>query len=548
MNDLGSLLMAVYAGRTDVHGVQTAKVWMGDDGVRHREASWLEKSEPVTDALVEHHLAGRTTIGVYLLRQDSTCAFAVWDFDGGDKASVHLVWRVLTDAGIDALLFDSGKKGYHLVSAFAEPVPGTVAHAFARTIWQRAGAPEKVEAFPKQGTVTPERPFGNLIKLPLGIHRATGRRCALLTADFVPVIEGTEADELRGLRRVLRTTIDAIVGDVPEPLATRGSVNGRSSPVSTSFVRVPYPCFADLSTARYRDGERNTLLFTLTKHLHRQGQPQAFAELVAAAQGARCVAGDGRTPAPYPDTQAVVENVYQHGYTSLGCEEPAMRAFCKGAVCALYQRDESVIQPAKRESEEDDTPRPSDRTVTLENVIQIGWEEPEYEITVCGTRIARITTTELDSWPRFRKLVMAPLRFIPELPRVGGMRVEDVWRSLVNSALETSVLEERPGNTSSGADVIDLALDWLRHGADVSEKRADVLTGALWRDTDTEGRTWVYFTARYLLAAIRGRSGPLTSRELYDALRRVGGGGINVRVGERSRWLWRLPAEVIADA
>lgn len=543
MSELGQVLLSVYGGRTDVHGVQTAKVWIDEAGERHKDATWLEVDQAVTDDLVDRHLAGKTTIGLYLLRPDSMCAFCVWDFDGGDKASVELVRRVLREREIDHLLFDSGKKGYHVVAVFAAPVAGDIAHRFARAILDAAGTPEKVEAFPKQGTVTPERPYGNLIKLPLGVHRATNRRCALLSDTFTPVIEGTETDELAGLRRVPVKVVTEIAGTAPAAPSYTNGVHGHSV-TSSGFVHVPYPCFADLSTANYGDGERNALLFTLTKHLQRQGQPRAFAELVVGTQAGRCLK-DGR-PYPYEEWPGIVDRVYTQGFTSMGCEDSAMRGFCKGAICPLYQRLHDV--PPATNPDPDAPEQPANRLVSLENLLQIGRDEPQYEVTVCGQRIEGLDADTLFSWTVFSKTVMARLRFIPELPSVRGTKQTEVWRALVNDALSASILEERPGNATEGADVVDAALDWLRHSATLSENRADVFKGALWQGEDGNGVIQTYFVPRFLLQGIRGRIGPISNRSLYDGLRRnCGASGTNIRIDKQTAWVWCIPADVLAQ-
>lgn len=566
MSKLAASLLGVYAGRRDVYGRQRVRVSLDEvTGRPAREATWVEVKEPLTTALVEQHLGGTVTLGVYLLCQDSSCAFAVWDIDSGEPATTQLMMRVLREHGIDYLLSASGRKGWHLTVAFAEPVPGATAYGFTRALWEEAGRPDRVECFPKQGVITPERPYGNLIKLPLGTHRATGRRATLLTDQFEPLIEGTEIDQLEGLARVNLALVQKLAATHSTSGARYDSADFRGPPhkadgarsvTSSGFVPAPYPCFAALSTARYREGERNTLLFTLSKHLANQGQPRAFTELVAERQAGRCVAADGRTPLPLAEWAQVVDSVYSRGYSSFGCEEPAMQRFCQGRICPLYQRQHTptlstVAGESKRESSgttanpDPDAPEETrDYIVRLEDLTQVGVEEPEYEVEVLGHRVTSLTTDHLHSWPKFSKAVTGILRRVPELPRVRGMRPEDVWRALVNEALATSTLEMRPDNAGSGADIVEAALGWLKHGT-ASEERSDLWKGASWDRAEPDGTVYRYFVPRFVVQVIRGKVGPVTQIQLYGLLRRQGASGVNIKVDRHQVWCWRIPMSVL---
>lgn len=532
---LATALLSVYAGRRDVYGRQRVEVAIDDtSGEPHRTVRWSTGlTGPVTEALIEQHLAGAVTVGLYLLGSDSTARFAVWDLDSRDRVLVSVMRRACDELGVDVLLTDSGSKGYHLVAAFAEPVPGDVAYRFARAVWEAAGRPERVDVFPRQGAVTPERPYGNLVKLPLGIHRATRQRCAILTVDLQPVAEGTEIDELDGLRRLPPALVREIAGrsSTPERAIT---TSAGGTPTASGFVHTPYPCFAELSTASYGQGERDVLLFTLTKHLRQQGQPRQFADLVVSTQASRC-------RPPFGEWAEKVESVYTRGYSSFGCEEPAMARFCAGVRCPLYQRRHGEVTAATPDL--DAEALPEGYVVRLGDLRQLGREEPVYELDVCGQRIGGLTVEQLLSWPRFTRAVTAALRFVPELPKVRGLRSEDVWRSLVNDALATSTLEERPGDAATGAEAVQAAIDYLRHGVDVSPERADVLKGAAY--DDGEYRSWL---ARFMHPVVRAKAPQITQRELYNLLHAaLGVRGANVKIAKQSTWVWRVPLDALEN-
>ena len=52
--------------------------------VQQRDGSYWRVLEPVTVEGLAEHLAGRWTLGTYLLDQQSECSFAVFDADSAD--------------------------------------------------------------------------------------------------------------------------------------------------------------------------------------------------------------------------------------------------------------------------------------------------------------------------------------------------------------------------------------------------------------------------------------------------------------------------------
>ena len=205
----------LFSGREDVHARQWARQG-GDTG-------YAPVQEPLTPAVVRNHLLGTYTVGVYPIRLDGTCTFFAIDLDidrgalekaHGDPDYARLLrdtirsegvrlYRVLADLGLPPLLEDSGFKGRHLWVFLARPESAEVLHMFGRLFvgWQspmlRRGI--HLEFFPKQPGRS-GKGFGNLIKLPLGIHRRTGRRALLLDDRGRPLSKPLE--HLRHIQRV----------------------------------------------------------------------------------------------------------------------------------------------------------------------------------------------------------------------------------------------------------------------------------------------------------------------------------------------------------
>lgn len=194
------LYMSLFQGREGTY----ARQWVSPTG----ESGYTPVREPFTPNPAKNHLIGNLTAGLYQLRIDNTLLFIAFDIDipksvltqaVGDKrkwdsaiASVHKTACIIADTcaslGIPAYIEDSGHKGRHVWIFMDEPVQAKAAKNLARLIMARSeGIPPQiqVEIFPKQ-THVKEDGLGNLIKIPLGIHKKTGRRSLFIDGNGVP--------------------------------------------------------------------------------------------------------------------------------------------------------------------------------------------------------------------------------------------------------------------------------------------------------------------------------------------------------------------------
>ena len=180
----------LFVGRRDCFARQWSDRAKGVQG-------YVPERRPMDPEDVQAHLSGLKTYGIYLMQADGRIQTAVIDADlkkelRGRRAdaatrllvrreAVHLTSRIreLCEAqGVFPLVEFSGAKGYHFWFFFERPVsPAPVRAALQGLAAQLA--PDltafSLEVFPKQ-----DRPggkgFGNLVKLPLGLHRLTGKR------------------------------------------------------------------------------------------------------------------------------------------------------------------------------------------------------------------------------------------------------------------------------------------------------------------------------------------------------------------------------------
>lgn len=197
--------MAFFGGREDVY----ARQWYssGKD-----KGGYSPVHEPMTPSVLRRHFLGEITLGVYPIRLDGTCLFAAMDIDipsqtldaaRADSAfakrlAIHLqqatiaIRNLLREHGFTVIVEDSGYKGRHLWLPFESPVPAKLLKELGELfIWSLT--PDHLdrsmltcEFFPKQSEAR-GKGLGNLIKLPLGIHRRSGRRSVFLDDNLTPI-------------------------------------------------------------------------------------------------------------------------------------------------------------------------------------------------------------------------------------------------------------------------------------------------------------------------------------------------------------------------
>jgi len=153
-------------------------------------------NQPLSEQYLEKHFKGFVTFGIYVLTKSSKCNFICLDIDipksklddiefkDQNKKYTHLKNKLNTLLNIiieklniekdSILLEDTGGRGYHIWIFFEDAIAGKDALKLYYIIKNYAEL--DFEFFPKQSNLTEERHYGNLIKLPLGIHQKYNRR------------------------------------------------------------------------------------------------------------------------------------------------------------------------------------------------------------------------------------------------------------------------------------------------------------------------------------------------------------------------------------
>jgi hypothetical protein len=209
--ELIDLYMRLFSGRTECFARQWADKAEGKSGyvpVRH----------PMTEKDIRDHLNGIKTLGIYLLHEDDTVSLGVIDVDlikslreaspsSGQKNVIrreieYLFQQVRESSrknGLTCLPEFSGGKGYHFWYFFREPIAASRVKSLLKGLTEPLAKDLtcfNLEVFPKQDRLA-GKGLGNLVKLPLGIHRKTGK-----PSHFIPKMQGDIWDQLEVLKTV----------------------------------------------------------------------------------------------------------------------------------------------------------------------------------------------------------------------------------------------------------------------------------------------------------------------------------------------------------
>lgn len=167
--DKASEIMKLFVHRRDVYAVQ---VKVGESYI------YVPRYEVLTETEVHRHLDGKVTLGVYALNTDNAVIWMCFDIDTAHVKKPEKACRVITERcwqqfGEAAVrVEESGTvHNFHVWVFFAEPIQAVYARALGLQILEGL---EGVELFPKQTSLTGKM-LGNLVKLPLGLHKKSGQ-------------------------------------------------------------------------------------------------------------------------------------------------------------------------------------------------------------------------------------------------------------------------------------------------------------------------------------------------------------------------------------
>lgn len=226
--------------------------------------------EPLTPEVVEAHLQGKITVGVYLLDPEARVYFSALDLDLGKEAIAEVkedlskgrqmasamkglmagIQKVSEQMGLPVVFERSGYKGVHAWYFFDGPVPAWAAKAVLTRIQEAVHPPPlgiRLELFPKQVALS-GKGYGNLIKLPLGVHRVTGKKSV-----FLDEKGGVVPDSLDYLLRIKTAPSELVIS-----IAEKVSAGARGQVIPFAAMSKPKPVTEEPAGSPFKALDKKT--------------------------------------------------------------------------------------------------------------------------------------------------------------------------------------------------------------------------------------------------------------------------------------------------
>ncbi len=234
-----ALIRALFRGRQDVYALRWENARTGQNGyVPAVVGSWSASRGgpktylPFSDEIVEDHLRGRESLGVYPLLKDDTCWFLAVDLDGKTwQLDAAALLEACAERGVPAALeLSRSGDGAHVWTFFAAPVAAGSARRLGALLLRDAMT-RRAELdlasydrlFPNQDFL-PQKGFGNLIALPLqGRCREARTSVFLDPATFEPAPDQWAL--LSKLERLQPTQLEALLAGSAGSLLSRPRVS-----------------------------------------------------------------------------------------------------------------------------------------------------------------------------------------------------------------------------------------------------------------------------------------------------------------------------------
>lgn len=283
-NNTAARMMKAFSGREDIH----SKEVIGRD--RNRQSEMVPS--PLTEKLLVQHLCGEITLGTYIQRSNATVRYIVIDVDvskkvllkterGTDMFNTYLfkaqnkaldICRLLDHMGLRGYLEYSGYRGYHVWLFMTEWMPTRYANMLCECIEARISTDDDlmIEFFPNKTRVK-EGKYGQVIKLPYGIHVKTGERSYFIDDEGRPVLEinpfidGLARYTISAVKRVLAsyTGIQESVEkkEVDKDLKVFGDIGDNVREVLDKCNLMRYLCQKSAKTSYLSHFERLTVLY-----------------------------------------------------------------------------------------------------------------------------------------------------------------------------------------------------------------------------------------------------------------------------------------------
>lgn len=147
------------------------------------DGKFITVHRPLNSHMVAAHLRGQVTLGAYALDRASMARWVCFDADAEAAwEGLKSMYDILARQQITSYL-EPSRRGGHLW-LFTPELPGMFARRFAKQLLSEQQL-EGIEIYPKQDMLISGA--GSLVRLPLGVHRKSGRVYHFINRDGQPL-------------------------------------------------------------------------------------------------------------------------------------------------------------------------------------------------------------------------------------------------------------------------------------------------------------------------------------------------------------------------
>ena len=293
-SDSAMKIMKLFAGREDLF----AREELDTNGNRKTNPDM----RPLTEQMIKDHLMGRITVDTYVQRPNSTVRYFVTDVDISKRILLQhkreseefrsylqraldvsvKIQNLYRQMGLTAYIEYSGNRGYHVWLFFTEWIPTRYANMLGDIIEKKLEADNEIsiEFFPNKTRIKPGK-FGQVLKIPYGVHGKTGERSYFLDESGIPVLEVDRAMDgfakaaLSDVKKVIAANSETVEKDEQMIVDSDISPFGELPTVVTEVLNkcnlMRYLCLKSVKTHYLNHFERLTVLYVFG-HLGPEGQ------------------------------------------------------------------------------------------------------------------------------------------------------------------------------------------------------------------------------------------------------------------------------------
>lgn len=292
-----------------------------------RSGKIAQVKAPVTDDVLEQHLAGHWHCGVYLLVVERTRALVV-DFDTPDLFPVIEFVDAAARYNLPTYVERSKSKGHHVWVFFNEcGVQAHKARLIAYHLLDEIGQ-QRVEVFPKQDRIDVDNGYGNFIFAPLFADLIPAGRTVFADPKDLTKPYADQWDLLEHVDRVDEAQLDELIelNELDAALTEPRPTSSVSALAATATCGLPL-CMQKILQEGVQQNQR-TSCFRLAVALKRTGMPVDMTVAVLRAWACRNRPTRGKRIITPLEIESQAHAAYKPTYRSFGCEEAAMQAYC----------------------------------------------------------------------------------------------------------------------------------------------------------------------------------------------------------------------------